>query len=100
MTHEWIGVDVSKKFLDVAARPSGLRARLANDEGGLHELVRWLAQFGCCHVVMEPTGGYERALTRALLEAALAFSVVNARQIRDFAEATGKLAKTDKSMRT
>jgi transposase len=53
-------------------------------------------RFAQSHVVMEPTGGYERALCRELFEAKVAFSVVNARQIRDFARATGQLAKTDK----
>lgn len=96
VTTQWIGVDVSKKHLDVAARPAALHARFPNDEAGLRSVVKWLAQFDVCHVVMEPTGGYERHLTRVLLEAGVAFSVVNARQIRDFAKATGKLAKTDK----
>jgi transposase len=96
MTMQWIGVDVSKKHLDVAARPSGLHARFANDEEGRLQLVAWVQQFGPSHVVMEPTGGYERAFMRVLVEHNVVFSVVNARQIRDFAKATGKLAKTDK----
>ena len=95
-TTQWIGVDVSKKHLDVAARPTGLYTRFSNDEEGQLGFVKWLAQFGDCHVVMEPTGGYERALMRVLLEGGVVFSVVNARQVRDFAKATGKLAKTDK----
>jgi transposase len=96
MTIEWIGVDISKTQLDVAARPSGQHRQYANDREGRRALVKWLSQFGSCHVVMEPTGGYERAFTRTLLESRIVFSVVNARQIRDFAKATGKLAKTDK----
>ena len=92
----WIGVDVCKNYLDVAARPSGQQARFANDEAGHQKLHLWLAQWPQCHVVMEPTGGYERALMRLLLEKQVLFSVVNARQIRDFARATGKLAKTDR----
>lgn len=95
MATNWIGVDVSSKRLDVASRPQGERLHFSNDEVGLAGLVEWLKQRGDCHVVMEPTGGYERPLTRALLDAGVMFSVVNARQIRDFAKATGKLAKTD-----
>lgn len=93
---QWIGVDVCKSHLDVAARPSGQQARFANDEAGRQKLSLWLGQWPQCHVVMEPTGGYERALMRVLLERQILFSVVNARQIRDFARATGKLAKTDR----
>jgi transposase len=96
MTTEWIGIDIAKKHLDVAARPSGLHSRFANNEEGRQQLVKWIGQFADCHVVMEPTGGYERALMRSLVEHSVVFSVVNARQIRDFAKATGKLAKTDK----
>jgi transposase len=91
----WIGIDVSKAHLDVYARPSGEACRFDNDESGRKALRKWLLRFAACHVVMEPTGGYERALVRELLEAKVIFSVVNARQIRDFARATGKLAKTD-----
>jgi len=93
---QWIGIDVSKAHLDAAARPSENTARFTNDPQGHQALGRWLQQQGPCHVVLEPTGGYERALTRALLEHKVAFSVVNARQIRDFARATGRLAKTDR----
>jgi transposase len=93
---QWIGIDVSKDHLDVYARPSAVSGRFENDEAGRKALRKWLVRFADCHVVMEPTGGYEKALTRELFEAKLCFSVVNARQIRDFARATGKLAKTDK----
>lgn len=95
MSRQWIGVDVSKRHLDAAARPAGTHKRFANDQEGHAELITWLAQFSDCHVVMEPTGGYERAFVRALLERGVVFSVVNPRQVRDFAKATGKLAKTD-----
>lgn len=92
---QWIGIDVCKAHLDVFSRPSGESARFDNDDSGRKHLAKWLLRFTQIHVVMEPTGGYERALVRTLLEAKLPFSVVNARQIRDFARATGKLAKTD-----
>lgn len=93
---QWIGIDISKDFLDVAARPADQQSRFTNDDSGRQQLLEWLKQWSLCHVVMEPTGGYERALTRGLLENHIMFSVVNARQIRDFARATGKLAKTDR----
>lgn len=93
---QWIGIDVSKAHLDVAARPAGAQSRFENDSAGHRALCKYVSQWGNCHVVLEPTGGYERPLVRALLEAKVPFSVVNARQIRDFARATGKLAKTDR----
>ena len=92
----WIGIDISKDQLEVYARPSGESGRFDNDQGGHKVLRKWLMRFVDFHVVMEPTGGYERALCRELYEAKAPFSVVNARQIRDFARATGQLAKTDK----
>jgi transposase len=92
----WIGIDVSKDRLDVYARPSGEAAQFDNDDSGRKALRKWLVRYADCHVIMEPTGGYERALVRELFEAKIVFSVVNARQIRDFARATGRLAKTDK----
>jgi transposase len=92
---QWIGIDVSQDFLDVAARTTGAQDRFANEVGGLTKLLLWLQHQGPCHVVMEPTGGYEKALVRLLVENQVLFSVVNARQIRDFAKATGQLAKTD-----
>lgn len=92
----WIGIDVSKDSLDVYARPSGEAARFDNDPSGHKALKKWLLRYADCHVVMEPTGGYERAVTRELCEAKIIFSGVNARQIRDFAKATGRLAKTDR----
>lgn len=93
---QWIGIDVSKEHLDGFARPSGASVRFANDDVGQAALCKWVRELGTCHVVMEPTGGYERAVLRELLSAHVTVSVVNARQIRDFARATGRLAKTDK----
>ena len=91
---QWIGIDVSKDHLDAASR-SGEQGRYTNDLAGRKLLIKWLLRQGPCHVVMEPTGGYEKALARELVENHVLFSVVNARQIRDFAKATGHLAKTD-----
>lgn len=91
----FVGVDVSKKSLDVAVFPAGESFSVSNDPGGISALVERLTVLQPKLVVMESTGGYERELTYALGAAKLAMSVVNARQVRDFAKATGKLAKTD-----
>jgi len=93
---KWIGIDVSKTHLDLYARPSGQSSRFDNDEAGRKAVRKWLHELGDSLVVMEPTGGYEKALLRELVVAKVPVCVVNARQIRDFAKATGKLAKTDR----
>jgi transposase len=90
-----VGIDVSKAKLDVAVRPSGERFTLANDAAGLRELKKRLGKLKPERIVLEPTGGYEATLVDALAAAKLPIVVVNARQIRDFAKATGRLAKTD-----
>jgi transposase len=92
----FVGIDVSKKHLDVAVRPSGTRRRVDNDPEGHLAIVNLLRELGPVLVVVEPTGGYETALVCALIEAKIAVAVVNARQIRDFAKSRGKLAKTDR----
>jgi transposase len=90
-----IGIDVSKESLDVAVRPSGERFRVSNDDTGHVELSKRLAKLRPQRVVLEPTGGYEQAIVQALIRAKLPVVVVNARQVRDFAKAGGRLAKTD-----
>jgi len=90
-----VGIDVSKAKLDVAVRPSGERFTCTNDAGGLKQLVKRLLKVKPERVVLEPTGGYEATVVDALVAAQLPIIVVNARQIRDFAKATGRLAKTD-----
>lgn len=90
-----VGIDVSKAFLDVAWRAPDRDARYANSPQGLDELTRALAQQAPDLVVLEATGGYEIAAVEALQAAKLAVAVVNPRQVRDFARASGKLAKTD-----
>jgi transposase len=90
-----VGIDVSKLKLEVAIRPSGERFGVGNDEEGLRELVKRLQELRPERIVMEPTGGYERAALTELVRAGLPLVVVNARQMRDFAKATGRLAKTD-----
>jgi transposase len=90
-----VGIDVSKAKLDVAVRPSGERFTFTNDERGRKALVKQVAKAKPERVVLEPTGGYEVDVVDALAAAKLPIVVVNARQIRDFAKATGRLAKTD-----
>jgi len=90
-----IGIDVSKVRLDVAVRPSGEQTSVTYDADGMTTLVTQLNQIQPARIVVEASGGWERSLVRALVEAALPVLVVNPRQVRDFAKATGQLAKTD-----
>src|SRR5207237_8197949 len=89
-----VGIDVSKAALDVAVLPSGEVLQFANDANGIEELAKKLAAVDL--VVMEATGGYETAVATARVAAGLRVAVVNPRQIRDFAKATGRLAKNDR----
>lgn len=91
----FIGIDVSKAHLDVCARPGGRVWKVGNDEVGIAQLVGELAESKPTLVVMEPTGGFEVPVAAALAVAGIPLAVVNARQVRDFAKAVGKLAKTD-----
>ena len=91
----FVGIDVSKARLDVAVRPSGEAWSHANDEPGIAALVARLEPLAPDLVVLEATGGLERAAVAALALAGLPVAVVNPRQVRDFAKATGQLAKTD-----
>ena len=90
-----VGIDVSKDHLDAHARPAGEAVRVANDDDGVAALVARLAAAGPALVVLGATGGYEAPLAAALAAAGVPVAVVNPRQARRFAEATGKLAKTD-----
>src|SRR5215831_10496180 len=91
----FVGIDVSKATLDVALRPSGEHWASPNDEAGIAELVDRLRPLGPQLIVLEATGGLERLVVAAVALAALPVAVVNPRQARDFAKATGRLAKTD-----
>jgi transposase len=91
-----VGIDVAKAWLDVAIRPSGDQRRVGNDAAGIAEAVARLQTVGARVIVVEATGGYEAPLVAALGVAALPVAVVNPRQVRDFAKATGRLAKTDR----
>jgi transposase len=89
------GIDVSKATLDVGLRPSGEHWRTTNDETGISGLVKQLRTRAPGLIVLEATGGLERLVVAALALAGLPLAVVNPRQVRDFAKATGRLAKTD-----
>jgi transposase len=90
-----IGIDVSKNHLDVHVRPSGDAFRVSHDEPGLASLIERLHPLQPTIVVLEATGGYEVTVAATLAAAGIPVAVVNPRQIRDFARATGQLAKTD-----
>lgn len=92
----WVGIDVAKAQLDIAVRPSGQGWRAGNEEEGIGQLVARLQALSPALVVLEATGGWEHAVAGALAAAGLPVVVVNPRQVRDFAKATGKLAKTDR----
>jgi len=92
----YVGIDVSKKVLDIAVRPGDEHWTVANDEDGIDELVTRLRSIGPRLVVLEATGGIELAATGSLADAGLLVAVVNPRQVRDFAKAIGRLAKTDR----
>jgi len=91
----FVGLDVSKASVDVALRPSNERSRVARDDEGTRDLVARLQALRPTLIVAEASGGLELPLVAALAAAALPVVVVNPRQVRDFARATGKLAKTD-----
>jgi transposase len=91
----FVGIDVSKAHLDVYVRPSGESFRVSHDDAGFAALIARVRPFTPTVVVLEATGGYEVTVAAALAGARLPVAVVNPRQIRDFARATGQLAKTD-----
>ncbi|HEV2458162.1 MAG TPA: IS110 family transposase, partial [Ktedonobacterales bacterium] len=91
-----VGIDVAKAALDVAVRPRREERQLPNDTAGVAELVAWLQTIQPEVIVLEATGGYEAPVVAALGLAGLPVAVVNPRQVRDFARASGQLAKTDR----
>ena len=92
----YVGIDVSKARLDVAIHDGGRVWSVANDAKGIASLAADLIEINAGLIVVEATGGYEMAAVRALIASSLQVSVVNPRNARHFAKATGKLAKTDK----
>lgn len=91
----FVGIDVSKAMLEVAVRPSGERWSVANEEAGVRELTSAIEKIAPALVVVEATGGMQTMVVAELAAAGLPVAVVNPRQARDFAKATGRLAKTD-----
>lgn len=91
----FVGIDVSKDWLDVAIRPTQEIFRVNRDEAGLNDLAKRLKAIGPELVVMEATGGYEFVVLAALLDANLPAVAVNPKQVRHFAGALGQRAKTD-----
>jgi transposase len=91
----FVGIDVAKARLDIAVRPTGQRWQVDYTEKGVQELVKQIAKLHPTLVLLEATGGLELPMVASLATASLPVVVVNPRQVRDFARATGKLAKTD-----
>jgi transposase len=91
----FVGIDVSKDRLDVCVRPESETAQFVRDGEGIKALVDRMQQISPQIVVLEATGGFEAPVVAALADSGIAVAVVNPRQIRDFAKASGRLAKTD-----
>jgi transposase len=92
---QYAGIDVSQERLDVAVMPAGERAQFANSEVGRGGLVLWLRERGVVRVVLEATGHLELDAALAIDQAGMTVCIVNPRQARRFAEATGRLEKSD-----
>jgi transposase len=90
-----VGIDVSQATLDVAVFPTGEQWQASNDDAGIGPLVERLTALAPDRIVLEATAGYELPVLAALGSAGLAVVAANPRQVRDFARATGRLAKTD-----
>ena len=95
MSDVFIGIDVSKAQLDVQVRPTGEQFRVENNEEGIAGLAARLKGLGPKLIVLEASGGYQGAAVARLALEKLPVAVVNPRQVRDFAKATGRRAKTD-----
>ena len=92
----FVGIDVSKAWLDVAVHEQKDTTRFSNDEAGIIRLVKKLKKLKPKLIVLEPTGGFEMLVVAELSQASLPVAVVNGKRVRDFAKATGQIAKTDK----
>jgi transposase len=94
MSDVYVGIDVSKEFLDVASRPNKVSGRFENNAAGIAALLVRLREAATTLVVLEATGGYEASVAGELA-VALPTAVVNPKQVREFAKASGRSAKTD-----
>lgn len=95
MDQLWVGIDVSKKQLDIYVRPLEKTLSYENQPSGISHLVEYLKAEKPCLVVLEATGTFHHPVMNAISKAGIAISVINPRQARDFARASGQLAKTD-----
>ena len=91
----FVGIDISKAWLDIAVHEQEEVLRTNNNERGIASLVKQLKKQKPNLIVVEPTGGFEMLVVAELSQAGLPIAVVNAKRVRDFARATGQLAKTD-----
>ncbi len=92
----FVGIDVSKAWLDIAVHEQEETFRVGNEDVGIANLVKRMKELKPTLIVLEPTGGFEMLVVAELTHAGLPVVVVNAKRVRDFARATGRLAKTDK----
>lgn len=90
-----VGIDVSKQALDFFIRPTGEQGQCTNDSAGIVSLVKVLQEASPDLVIVEATGGFEMEAVIAVAHAGMHIAAVNPRQVRDFAKALGRLAKTD-----
>ena len=95
-TSSYVGIDVSKDRLDVAVLGEEQVWQVDNKQKGIAEVVKWMLELQPELIVVEATGGYQRAVAEALFHAGLPVAVVNPSRVRQFARACGLLAKTDK----
>ena len=91
----YVGVDVSKDLLDVKVLPSNEVQQFSNDDAGIRKLIKFFKKIDPVLIVFESTGGLEMPAVSSLIENHLPAVIINPRQVRDFAKATGRLAKTD-----
>jgi transposase len=96
MEAKFVGIDVSKATLDIDCLPKSAAQQFNNDVEGIKALVKLLKDSGAERIVLEATGGYETAVAVALAAAGLPVVVMNPKRVRDFAKASGILAKTDR----
>lgn len=93
---QWVGIDVSKASLDVCLRPNAKQFQVKNQASGIVKLIEQLQSFKIQQVILEASGGLELEAAQALQAQGFAIAIINPRQARDFAKASGKLAKTDR----
>jgi len=96
LVEQFVGIDVSKSTLDMSSEPAVQSLHVAYDEAGIRQLVKGLKDISPALIVIEATGGLEVRIATELASQGLRVAVINPRQARDFAKATGRLAKTDR----